>query len=100
MGWSIKDVIRLKLLESLTIALLAFGTGFLLAYGYIFGLHAPLLKEIFLGFGNLPVALHFTPVIDFGMLSSLFLFFIVPFLASVVIPVWKIAVTDASEALK
>lgn len=99
-GWSIKDVIRLKLLESLTIALLAFGTGFLLAYGYIFGLHAPLLKEIFLGFGNLPVALHFTPVIDFGMLSSLFLFFIVPFLASVVIPVWKIAVTDASEALK
>jgi len=99
-GWSIKDVIRLKLLESLTIALLAFGAGFLLAYGYIFGLHAPLLKEIFLGFGNLPVAMHFTPVVDFGMLSSLFLFFVVPFLASVVIPVWKIAVTDASEALK
>ncbi len=99
-GWSIRDVIRLKLSESLTVALLAFGLGVLLAYGYVFYLDAPLLREVFLGFGNLPIDLHFTPVIDFGMLSSLFLFFIVPFLVSVLIPVWKIAVTDAAEALR
>ena len=99
-GWSIRDVIRLKLSESLTIALLAFGLGTILAYLYVFVLDAPLLREIFLGFGNLPLEVHFTPVIDFGMLVSLFLFFIVPFLAAVLIPVWKIAVTDAAEALK
>ncbi len=99
-GWSIKDVIRLKLSESLTIALFAFGIGLLVAYLYVFMFQAPLLREIFLGFGNLPVEVHFTPVIEFGTLVSLFLFFIVPFLASVLIPVWKIAVTDAAEALK
>ncbi len=99
-GWSIRDVIRLKLLESLTVALFAYGIGVVLAYLYVFYLRAPLLKEIFLGFGNLPVSVSFTPVIDFGMLSSLFLFFIVPFLASVLIPVWKIAITDPTEGLK
>jgi ABC-type lipoprotein release transport system permease subunit len=99
-GWSIKDVIRMKLYENLTIALLAFAIGTLLAYGYVFFMHAPLLKEVFLGFGNLDADIAFTPVIDFGMLVSIFLFFIVPFLASVLIPVWKIAITDPAEALK
>lgn len=99
-GWSIRDVIRLKLYESLTVALLAFGTGILIAYGYVFILQAPLLRDIFLGSGNLPVDVRFTPVIAFGTLVSLFLFFIVPFLTSILIPVWKIAITDAAEALK
>jgi len=99
-GWSIKDVIRLKISETLVIALFAFLIGVIVAYFYVFVAQAPLLKEVFLGFGNLPVDVTFTPVIDFGMLSSMFLFFIVPFVASVLIPVWKIAITDAGEALK
>ncbi len=99
-GWSIKDVIRLKLSESLTVALLAFGIGVIAAYLYVFLFQAPLLRAIFLGFGNLPSEVRFTPVIDIGMLVSLFLFFIVPFLSAILIPVWKIAVTDAAEALK
>lgn len=99
-GWSIKDVIRLKISETLVIALFAFLIGVILAYGYVFVAQAPLLREIFLGFGNLQNEIHFTPYVDFGMLSSMFLFFIVPFVASVLIPVWKIAITDAGEALK
>ncbi len=99
-GWSIKDIITLKISETLSIALLAFLLGLLIAYGYVFYAGAPLLKDIFLGFGNLENSVTFTPVIDFGMLSSMFLFFIVPFIASVLIPVWKIAITDANEALK
>ncbi len=99
-GWSIKDVIKLKLFETLVIALAAFFLGTILAYTYVFFAQAPLLKEIFLGFGNLPSDIRFTPVIEFGTLSSMFLFFIVPFIASVLIPVWKIAITDAGEALK
>ncbi len=99
-GWSIKDVIRLKISETLVIALFAFLIGVIVAYFYVFFAQAPLLREIFLGFGNLENSVHFTPVIDFGMLSSMFLFFIVPFIASVLIPVWKIAITDAGEALK
>jgi len=93
-------VIRLKISETLVIALFAFLIGVILAYGYVFVAQAPLLREVFLGFGNLQNEIHFTPYVDFGMLSSMFLFFIVPFVASVLIPVWKIAITDAGEALK
>lgn len=99
-GWSIKDVIKLKLSETIVIAIAAFLLGTVLAYCYVFFAQAPLLKEVFLGFENLKTDIHFTPVIDFGMLSSMFLFFMVPFIASVLIPVWKIAITDAGEALK
>ncbi len=99
-GWSIKDVIKLKILETLSIAIFAFLLGVILAYLYVFYANAPLLRDIFIGFGNLQNSPAFTPVIDFGMLSSMFLFFIIPFIASILIPVWKIAITDPNEALK
>lgn len=99
-GWSIKDVIKLKVLESLVVALFAFGTGVLIAYGYVFFLDAPLLSAIFLGSGNLPTEVELGHHIDFGVLSMMFLFFIVPFVAAVLVPVWKIAVVDPVEAMK
>jgi ABC-type lipoprotein release transport system permease subunit len=99
-GWSIKDVLKLKVSETLIVGLFAFVLGILSAYVYVFILNAPLLRNIFLGFNNLENSATFTPVFDFGLLSSLFLFFIVPFAASVLIPVWKIAITDPNEAMK
>jgi ABC-type lipoprotein release transport system permease subunit len=99
-GWSIKDVLKLKVSETLIVGLFAFVLGILLAYIYVFILNAPLLRNIFLGFNNLENSVTFTPIFDFGLLSSLFLFFIVPFIASVLIPVWKIAITDPNEAMK
>lgn len=99
-GWSIKDVLKLKVLETLIVGLFAFILGIFLAYVYVFLLDAPILRNIFLGFNNLENSVSFTPVFDFGLVSSLFLFFIVPFTASVLIPVWKIAIIDPNEAMK
>ncbi len=99
-GWSIKDVLKLKVLESLTIGLWAFVLGVVLGYIFVFVLDAPLLRNIFIGFNNLQNSVSFTPVIDFGLLFSLFLFFIVPFVASILIPVWKIAIIDPIEVMK
>ncbi len=99
-GWSIKDVIKLKVMESLFVALFAFGLGLLLAYVYVFFFDAPLLGSLFFGQGNLSGDLKLGRSIDFGLLSMLFLFFIVPFIAAVLVPVWKIAVVDPVEAMK
>ncbi len=99
-GWSIRDVLLLKVLESFTVALLAYLTGVVLAWGYVFLLQAPGLRRLFLGFENLPNNAPFHPVWDGGLLFSLFLFFMIPFLGSVLIPVWKIAITDANEAMR
>ena len=99
-GWSIKDILKLKVLETLFVGIWAFVLGVILAFVFVFGFNAPFLKEVFIGFNNLENSVTFSPIIDFGLLFSLFLFFIVPFVASILIPVWKIAVTDPIEAMK
>jgi len=65
-GWSIKDVLKLKVSETLIVGLFAFVFGVLLAYIYVFVLQAPLLRNVFLGFNNLENSTTFTPIFDFG----------------------------------
>ncbi len=98
-GWSIKDVLKLKFLENIFLVIFAFILGSSLAYIFVFVLNAPLLKNIFLGGSNLTNFAKFTPVVDYGVLSTIFIIFTVAFLSSVLIPVWKIAVTEPKEAL-
>lgn len=99
LGWSIADVLKLKFFETMIIVSISFVLGVVLAYMYVFLLGAPLLKEIFLGGANMKNNLVLVPVLDFGVLSSIFLIYAVPFVAAVLIPVWKIAVTDPKEAM-
>lgn len=99
LGWSIRDVLRLKLAETLSIVLASFILGTVAAYFYVFALGAPLLRQIFLGASNLHNDLTLMPVIDFSVLASIFLLYGVSFIAAVLIPVWRIAVTDPKEAM-
>jgi putative ABC transport system permease protein len=99
-GWSIRQVILLKLAENLTVALVAYLMGVVLAYHFVFTLGAPGLEAVFFGSGNLPVDLVLQGTVPPGRLAVLFLAFVVPFTAAVLVPVWKIAVTDPVEAMK
>ena len=98
-GWSIRDIMKLKFYENLLIVMISFILGVGLAYMYVFIFDAPLLNKIFLGGGNLSNAVSFVPVLEFGLLSSIFLFYAIPFLGAVLIPAWKIAVTPPKEAM-
>jgi len=98
-GWSIKDILKLKFYETAVVVLVSFILGVVLAYMYVFMWGAPLLSQIFLGGANLPNHVEFVPVLEFGLLGSIFLFYAIPFLASVLIPAWKIAVTPPKEAM-
>lgn len=99
LGWSIKDVLKLKFLETIIVVIVSFVIGVLMAYLFVFVLGAPLLREIFLGGANLQNHLTFVPIVDFEVLSTILLIYAVPFVAAVLIPVWKIAVTDPKEAM-
>jgi len=98
-GWSIKDILKLKFYETAVVVLVSFVLGVILAYLYVFIWDAPLLSQIFLGGANLPNQVEFVPVLEFGLLGSIFLFYAIPFLAAVLIPAWKIAVTPPKEAM-
>ena len=99
LGWSIADVLKLKFFETIIVVVISFIVGIVLAYTFVFVFGAPLLREIFLGGANMKNSLVLVPVIDFGVLSSIFLIYTVPFVAAVLIPVWKISVTDPKEAM-
>lgn len=98
-GFCIKDIIALKCMQNLVVALSAYLLGIALSYVYVFCLNAPLLRNIFLG-TNLSNNISFTPIVDFNLLFLIFLAGVVPFMAFVIIPAWKIAIGDISEAVK
>jgi ABC-type lipoprotein release transport system permease subunit len=99
-GWSIGQVINLKLAENAVVGISAWLLGTCLGYGYVFFLQAPGLRQVFMGMGNLPPALPLTPNLAVDRLVLLFLFYLVPYLAAVLVPVWKLAVTEQVEVMK
>ena len=99
-GWSIKDIIKLKIIENFIVGFMAFIIGIIISYIFVFILNAPILKNIFIGFSNVQNDFILNANIEFSTLITLFLFFIIPFLSAVLIPVWKIAVIDANESMK
>lgn len=99
-GWSIKDIIKLKITENFIVGFMAFILGVIFAYIFVFILQAPILKNIFIGFSNIKNDFVFNTNIEISNLITLFLFFIVPFLSAILIPVWKIAVIDATKSMK
>lgn len=99
-GWSIKDVVLLKVSESGIIGLFSFLVALILAYVFVFFIQAPFLKEFFLGSHNITHSVEFVPFIEVSSVISIFLFFISFFIASVLVPSWKIAASDIDKALR
>jgi len=99
-GWKISDVIYLKLAENFIVAFVSYMLGVILAYVYVFIFKAPLLKEIFLGFKNLENTSAFSPGIELSSLFGVFFLFIVPFMLVILIPVWKISISEPVEVLR
>lgn len=100
LGWSIQKIIYLKLTQNFLIFSVAFILGVNLAYFYVFILDAPVLRGIFLGISNLSYSVSFIPIINLSTLLIIYMFFIIPILAAVIFPVWKIAIEDPIEAIR
>lgn len=98
MGFSIKDIILLKFIQNSIVAFGAYFLAIFLAYLYVFVFHAPLLRNIFLGEHITNIV--FTPVVDLKMLFLVLIFTVIPYLASILIPSWRLAIEDVSEAMK
>ncbi|MBP1680400.1 MAG: transporter, permease [Proteobacteria bacterium] len=99
LGFCIKDIIALKFIQNTVVSLSAYLLGVAVAYLYVFVFNAPYLRNIFLG-NTLENSITFTPVVDLNLLFLIFLFGVIPFLAFVILPAWKIAISDMSEAVK
>jgi ABC-type lipoprotein release transport system permease subunit len=100
MGWKIKEIISLKIMENFFLVSTSYMLGILFAYIFVFILNAPLLKNIFLGFKNLNNEVSFVFYPSFETLALLFIIFVIPFILATLIPLYKISITDISKVIK
>ena len=99
LGWSINNVLKLKFMETIILIITSYTIGIFMAYVFVFMLDAPILKNIFLGGQNLQNSVKFIPVVDMATLSSIFLLYAIPFITAVLIPVWRVSVSNPKEAM-
>jgi len=98
-GWSTLDIIEIKLLESVILALLGTFGGMLLGLGYL-ALDAPGIKQYFLGWATVypefPLPVHMS-------VSSLFLLLVIgvfPLVVATVVPAWRAGIIEPDEAIR
>lgn len=99
-GWETGDVIRMKMWEAGLVSVTAFLIGLVGAYWQVFHLHAPLFEPVLRGWSVLYPRFALTPVIDGLQVATLFFFTVFPYLAAVLVPIWRAAVTDPDAVMR
>lgn len=100
LGWKIDDVLKAKFYEAFVVSFVSFLVGVILALFFVYTLQAPLLKDIFIGYSRLKPAFELPFVLDFQTLFLLFFLTVPMYIAAIIIPSWKIAVTNADEVMR
>lgn len=100
LGWGMDEIIAQKFYEGLVVCVSAFLVGLALALGFVYGLQAPLLRDLFMGYSTLkpPMVIPFS--VDFGIIALLFFLSVPVYLAAIIIPSWKAATLDADEVMR
>ena len=99
-GWETGDVIKMKLWEGGLISLTAFLVGFVAAYIQVFRFGAPLFEPVLKGWAVLYPHVELVPAIDGLQVATLFFFTVFPYMAAVLVPIWRAAITDPDAAMR
>lgn len=99
-GWSLDDVLKEKFYEGALISIFAYLLGIFLALGFVYGLGAPLLRDIFSGYSELKVAFELPFVFDIQTMVLVFFLSVPIYIASIIIPSWRVATMDADEVMR
>lgn len=99
-GWKINDVIAFKMIQNIFIAIFAFFSALVCAYLYIFLFDAPLIAQIFFIQNSELFIQNLSPNIDISQIAILFFVTVLPFMASVLLPVWRLSITEPTEVMK
>ncbi|MGE4266249.1 MAG: ABC transporter permease [Deferribacterales bacterium] len=99
-GYTPSNIISVRFYETLITAASAFITALPVAMFYVYGLQAPLLKSIFIGFSYMRPDFILPFVFPVKEIALTFMVTVPVYAASIIIPAWRASVTDAQESLR
>jgi ABC-type lipoprotein release transport system permease subunit len=99
-GWETADVLRMKFWEGASVSLAAFFVGYLLAYGHVFYLSAPLFEPVLKGWAVLYPEFHLVPFVDGLQVATLFFFTVFPYTVATIVPSWGASITDPDAVMR
>jgi len=99
-GWSLEDVLKEKFYEGVLISVFSYLLGVTLALGFVYLFQAPLLRDIFSGYSELKTAFELPFILDLQTLVLVFFLSVPIYIASIIIPSWRVATMDADEVMR
>jgi ABC-type lipoprotein release transport system permease subunit len=99
LGWQTGDILLLRFYEALLIALLAFLSGWLLAWIHVASFQAALFRPIMLGWSVLRPNFALLPPLAATDLLLVFSVSVLPYLAATAVPAWRAATVPAHSVL-
>jgi ABC-type lipoprotein release transport system permease subunit len=100
LGWDTADVLMIRIWEGIILSSSAFLLGLILAWTHVFPAGAALFEPVLRGWSTLYPAFRPLPSTDLLTLFQLLFFTVVPYSLAGIVPAWRVAITDPSEALR
>lgn len=100
LGWQTKEILYEKFYEAFILSFVAFIVALILALFFVYTLQAPLLRDIFMGYARLKPAFDLPFYLDTATLFLLFMLSVPLYIASIIVPSWKAATSDADEVMR
>jgi ABC-type lipoprotein release transport system permease subunit len=99
-GWSTEEVLTTRILENVITGGLGLALGLLLAYVWVFALHAPGLFAIMAGFSAVMPEVALFPDTSAFQLVSVSLSVLLPYVGLGAVPAWRAATLDPASVMR
>ncbi len=99
-GWETRDVVAVRLTEGALISGLAFVLGMIGAWLHVFFFSAGLFAPVLTGWATLYPRFALSPSVDALEVFTLAMLTVVPYMAAILVPVWKTASADPDAVMR